>query len=199
MPNLTNNLELNRCPHCNVDHPNLPMVLNTTTDAHSGGNKRFWRIYKCTRCGGLIAAASPNDQGPITEYFPSGVEIDDSVPGAAGAYLSQAIQTIHAPAGSVMLSASSVDAMLKEKGYIDGSLYARINKAAEEHLITDEMARWAHDIRLDANEQRHADAQASLPTEDDARKCVEFATALAQFLFVLPARVQRGLADAEQG
>jgi len=198
MPNLANNLELNRCPHCNVDHPNLPMAWHTETDAHSGGNKRFWRIYKCTRCGGLVTAASRQNQGPVTEYFPSGVEIDDSVPGAAGAYLGQAINTIHAPAGSVMLAASSVDAMLKEKGYTEGSLYARINKAAEEHLITNDMAQWAHEIRLDANDQRHADAQAALPTEDDARKCVEFATALAQFLFVLPARIQRGLADAEQ-
>lgn len=197
MPDLNNNLELNRCPHCNVDHPNLPMVWFHESDAHSGGNYRYWGVYKCTRCGGLITAASRRQGGFVTEYFPSGVEIDDSVPGAAGAYLGQAINTIHAPAGSVMLSASAVDAMLKEKGYKNGSLYARINKAVEEHLITAEMARWAHDIRLDANDQRHADANANLPTEDDARKCVEFATALAQFLFVLPARVQRGLADAE--
>jgi len=197
MPNLNYNLELNRCPHCNVDHPNLPMVWHKETDAHSGGNHRFWKIYMCTRCGGLITAAARQQNGVVTDYFPSGVEIDDSVSGAAGAYLSQAINTIHAPAGSVMLSASSVDAMLKEKGYTEGSLYARINKAAEEHLITAEMAQWAHDIRLDANDQRHADANTSLPTEDDARRCVEFAIALAQFLFVLPARVQRGLADAE--
>lgn len=173
------------------------MAWHHESDAHSGGNRRFWKIYKCTRCGGLITAASRQQGGAVTEYFPSGVEIDDSVPGAAGSYLGQAINTIHAPAGSVMLSASAVDAMLKEKGYTNGSLYARINKAVEEHLITAEMAQWAHDIRLDANDQRHADANANLPTEDDARKCVEFATALAQFLFVLPARVQRGLADAE--
>ena len=197
MPKLLNMLELNRCPHCNVDHPNLPQVWSTQTNAHSGGNKRFWRVYTCTRCGGLIAAASKNnDHGDITEYYPSADEIDPSVPGTAGEYLNQAIQTIHAPAGSVMLSASAVDAMLKEKGYCDGSLYKRINKASENHLITGEMARWAHEIRLDANDQRHADTNATLPTEEDARKCVAFATALAQFLFVLPSRVQRGLADA---
>jgi hypothetical protein len=111
--------------------------------------------------------------------------------------LKQAINTLHAPAGSVMLSASSVDAMLKEKGYTKGSLYTRVNKAVEDHLITSEMARWAHDIRLDANDQRHADQQASLPTESDAKKCVDFAIALGEFLFVLPARVERGLAAAE--
>lgn len=197
MLNLSNQLELNRCPHCNVDRPNLPMLWHTNTDAHSGGAKRFWRIYKCTSCGGLITAAAKQNEGPVTEYYPSGVVIDESIPGAAGEYLKQAINTIHAPAGSVMLSASSVDAMLKEKGYNDGSLYARINKAVEDHLITNEMAQWAHDIRLDANDQRHADQQATLPTDGDARKCADFAIALAQFLFVLPARVERGLADAE--
>lgn len=197
MPNLNNQLELNRCPHCNVDRPNLPMVWHAQTDAHSGGARRFWRVYRCTSCGGLITAASPQDQGPVTEYFPSGVVIDESIPGAAGEYLKQAIDTIHAPAGSVMLSASSVDAMLKGKGYKEGSLYSRINAAVKDHLITHEMAQWAHDIRLDANDQRHADEQAALPTDADAKKCVDFAIALAQFLFVLPARVQRGLAEAE--
>ena len=69
---------------------------------------------------------------------------------------------------------------------------ARIEEAAKNHLITSEMAAWAHDVRLDANDQRHADVAASLPTTADAQKCVEFARALAEFLFVLPARVQRG-------
>ncbi len=91
-----------------------------------------------------------------------------------------------------MLAASSIDAMLKEKGYKDGSLYDRIKQAAKDHLITEEMAVWAHDVRLDANDQRHADDQASLPDEEDASKCIEFAQALAEFLFALPARVERG-------
>ncbi|WP_341964617.1 DUF4145 domain-containing protein [Pseudomonas sp. RC10] len=82
--------------------------------------------------------------------------------------------------------------MLKEKGLKDGNLYKRIDTAAAQHLITTEMATWAHEIRLDANDQRHADEDAALPDEADARKAIEFATALAQFLFVLPARVARG-------
>ena len=99
---------------------------------------------------------------------------------------------MHAPAGAVMLIASAVDAMLKNKGYKDGSLYERINKAAADHSITEEMAAWAHDIRLDANEQRHANESAPLPTEEDAARVLEFALALGEFLYVLPARVKRG-------
>jgi len=96
-----------------------------------------------------------------------------------------------------MLAASAVDAMLKSKGYKEGTLNARINQAANDHLITDDMAKWAHQIRLDANEQRHADEQAPLPNDNDARRCIDFALALAQFLFVLPSRVTKGLADTK--
>ncbi|HKU19311.1 MAG TPA: DUF4145 domain-containing protein, partial [Candidatus Saccharimonadales bacterium] len=86
----------------------------------------------------------------------------------------------------------AIDAMLKDKGFKDGSLNSRIDAAAKSHLITQEMAAWAHDIRLEANDQRHADETASLPSSADAAKVIEFANALAQFLYVLPARVEKG-------
>jgi hypothetical protein len=91
-----------------------------------------------------------------------------------------------------VLAASSVDAMLKDKGHRDGNLYSRIDQAAMAGLITNEMAAWAHEVRLDANDQRHADEAAPLPTEDEADKTIEFAQALGQFLYVLPAMVTRG-------
>lgn len=94
-----------------------------------------------------------------------------------------------------MLTASAVDSMLKSKGYTEGSLYSRIDKAASDHVITEEMSKWAHAVRLDANDQRHADDSASLPTEADARRSIDFASALALFLFTLPARVAKGLAQ----
>ena len=86
--------------------------------------------------------------------------------------------------------------MLKLKNYKDGSLYARIEKAVEDHVITPDMSTWAHQVRLDANDQRHADARAALPTELDARRAVHFADALANFLFVLPNMVTRGLKES---
>jgi hypothetical protein len=108
-------------------------------------------------------------------------------------YLQQAINSLHAPAGAIMLTASAVDAMLKEKGYKDGSLNSRIDKAAVDHLITQGMATWAHHIRLDANDQRHADEAAPLPSTDEAQRCIDFAQALGEFMFVLPGRIARGI------
>ena len=95
-----------------------------------------------------------------------------------------------------MLAASAVDAMLKAKDLKKGSLNDRINEAADQHLITADMAKWAHSVRLDANEQRHADESAGLPSQADAQRTLDFAQALGTFLFTLPHLVKEGLKDA---
>lgn len=197
MPKLESNLIIKRCPHCNVDNPNLTKTAIFETNSFNGNNKRIWVTYACQRCGGVTTAWAYQFNSEIQQMFPNAISLDSSIPHRAKAYLDQAIDSLHAPAGSIMLSASSVDAMLKEKGYKDGSLYCRINKAVEDHLITKEMADWAHEVRLDANDQRHADESVDLPTEKDAQITIDFSLALAQFLFVMPSRVQQGIEKAK--
>ena len=105
--------------------------------------------------------------------------------------MGQAQETLTSPSASVLMSAAAVDAMLKEKGLKEGSLYSRIEQAATEGLITKDMAALAHDVRLDANSERHVDERASPPTSEDAQRCFDFAEALAEMIFVLPKRVKR--------
>jgi hypothetical protein len=163
-----------------------------TTD-FAGQNFRTWIVYVCNRCGGVITAAAFRQGFEIREMYPSAVSVDECIPAKAKVFLEQAINSYHAPSGAIMLSASAVDAMLKSKDYKEGGLYKRIEKASKDHLITEGMAQWAHQIRLDANDERHADDAADLPTTEDAKRSVEFALALAEFLFVLPEKVTRGL------
>ena len=157
---------------------------------------RTWVIHACTMCGGVVLSMIPVDSSYITKMWPEMASVPDSVHERAREYLTQALESLNAPAGAKILAASSVDAMLKEKGLKTGSLYSRIDKAAADHLITDEMAAWAHEVRLKANELRHADEDAPLPTRQDAEKVIEFTQGLAQFLFVLPAMVTRGRGTA---
>lgn len=73
MPRLVNQLELDKCPHCNTDKPLLTMISDiAVTERHSGGNHRVWKKYSCRTCGGVILAASPNDNSEVTEMYPSG-------------------------------------------------------------------------------------------------------------------------------
>ena len=59
-------------------------------------------------------------------------------------------------------------------------------------MITKDMGEWAHEVRLDSNDERHADDNAPLPKADDAKRCIEFVRALGEFMFILPARIERG-------
>lgn len=186
-------LGLERCPQCSVAKPHLRLCYQIETTNHAGNFVRHWGMYLCQSCGGVtLAVAHGNKDQPIQQIWPELKAVSEAVPERAREYLAQAIASIHSPAGAVMLAASSVDAMLKAKGLTEGTLNSRIKSASEQQLITNEMAEWAHEIRLDANDQRHADEIAPLPSEADASKAIEFSSALAQFLFVLPARVERG-------
>ena len=188
-----NELELPRCPHCAVARPRLTIHWHTNTTDHSGSNHRNWVIYQCASCGGLVTTAAKGQAMNIVhEMFPEPTAVNELIPERARNYLKQAIESLHAPSGAIMLAASAVDAMLKHHGYKEGRLNPRINRAATDHLITTEMAAWAHDVRLDANDERHADQDAALPQEVDAQRAIDFVLALGEILFVLPERVRRG-------
>ena len=194
---LSQKLEIDRCPHCQVARPDTRLLGQHQTTNHSGAMQRKWAVYCCSSCGGLTTAWSLAFGAPVVDYFPKNTTVDEAVPERPRTYLQQAIESLHAPAGAVMLAASAIDAMLKLKSYEEGTLYERIEAAAKDHLITVEMARWAHAVRLDANGQRHADQAATLPTQDEAKITIDFVRAFAQFLFVLPAQIDNGLQQAE--
>lgn len=195
-PLMLAHLDLARCPHCSIDRPNLGELWDTVT-ASVDGQPQKWRAYVCARCGGVVLVRGDLHNGRVFETFPETRVVSDLIPARAREFLTQAMNSLHSPAGSVMLAASSVDAMLKAKDYKEGTLFARIKQAAADHLITSEMEQWAHQVRLDANDQRHADEDTGLPTTADAKLCIDFASALGEFLFVLPARVTRGLAESK--
>ncbi len=194
---LVEKLYLERCPHCSTSLPNLGMFSKIETQDYRKQRKRVWAGYSCAHCGGVVFAWSKGMGGPVFEVYPKTAPLSDAIPEKAKAYLSQAIDSISAPAGAVMLSASAVDEMLKRIGYTEGNLYSRIDKAVADNVLTVDMGVWAHEIRLDANDQRHSDIAAQLPTEADAERVVDFAKTLAQMLFVLPAQVKRGLSVAK--
>lgn len=134
---LTQQLNMKRCPHCNIASPTIREIYEFDTNSANRNNHRKWVTYACQSCGGAIIGSRTLQNATAHEIFPTPKIVDESIPDRAKQYLSQSLETIHAPAGSIMLSASSIDSMLKEKGYKEESLYSRIEKAAKDHLITE--------------------------------------------------------------
>jgi hypothetical protein len=198
LPRIGDYLALERCPHCSVHKPDLKRQ-GLFEEPSPGSAMWSWGVYFCQHCRRPVVAGGPRSERVVPSavlIIPEPSDIDEAVPEPARRYLQQAREALHAPDGATMLAASAVDALLKAKGYAEGRLYDRINRAAGEHVITQDMAAWAHQVRLEANDPRHADVSRPHATEEQAKQTLEFAQALAQFLFVLPARVARGMRAA---
>jgi len=199
---------LERCPYCHIAKP----LLSRTHEPIKVENEQplakycFWATYSCSSCKHLVLAKSANTGSPWNELntlpvenvWPSAKPLSLDIPQRARNYLQQAIESVLAPDGAAMLSGSAVDAMLKDKGYKDGSVYHRIEAASKDGILTKSMADWAHEVRLGSNRPRHSDDENPHVSDREARQSIEFAEALAQFLFVLPARVKKGIEDTSK-
>ena len=163
---------LERCPHCSVSKPLLSKIgdayFHIENDNYYPQRAYFYFTARCSYCMNVaLFYGYEHSHSGSREAQPKSLQVERSyprldkaaeeLPEIALRFLQQAMESLHAPDGALMLAASSIDAMLKDKGYLEGSLYKRILNAGEDGLLTDEMAAWAHEIRLSANEPRHAD------------------------------------------
>jgi hypothetical protein len=194
-------LELKRCPWCGTARPFIYGVWASEggTPRSDGEDKKAWGAFLCSTCGSLISAAAhrnSTDLRYIDETFPKTKSAHEDLPDRARTYLEQAYETLSSPDAAAVMAGSAVDSMLKELGYEKGSVYTRIDEALADRKLTEGMAQWAHSVRLGANRPRHSDADNPHVSPLEARQSVDFAEALGNFLFVLTARIQRGIAAA---
>ena len=185
---------VDNCPHCGISSPYLVNVWTSKGATPRSDRERpsAWAAYLCTTCGSLVAAKGAPGiplEAPVVGLYPSVFEVSAVVPERVRNYLTQAHRSLASPDASVMMSASSVDAMLKAQGLSKGTLYNRIDEAVDKGILTKTMAEWAHRVRLDANNPRHADEETPHMTSDHARRAFEFANALTEFLYILPAKM----------
>ncbi|WP_390889246.1 DUF4145 domain-containing protein [Rhizobium laguerreae] len=189
-----------RCPHCGVASPHLFRVWASSggTVRNDGGQTSNWAAYCCTACGAIstVSGRWNGKQFDVTGIFPAPKTAHEDLPDRVRTYLQQAYQTLSAPDAAAMVAGSAVDAMLKEVGYPDGSLYSRIDKAVADAVLTKGMGGWAHAVRLGSNRPRHADADEPHVAPAQAAQSVEFAEALGNFLFVLTKKIERGIEAA---
>ncbi len=193
---------LDRCPHCGTAQPTLPIVfpLTAVEDGRRRQGRRDligsprWHVAECTSCDapvcclGLIDAGG---DGEISVVVPRGFVVAEAVPTSAARFIQQAYETLGSPEASVVMSASAVDAMLKDQGLKNGTLYERIGQAVDKGIITENMSAWAHLVRLEANNVRHPDETLPPATKDDSERSFEFAKAISEILYVLPSRMPK--------
>jgi hypothetical protein len=194
---VSNELKIEQCPHCGVAKPYVGVLgMNQIQYVYKPRPNRLWAFYACSSCEKPIMAGAEAWGSLSVEITPSPRTFADEIPHEPREFLRQAASCLHAPSGAILLCASAVDSMLKRKGLAEGNLNRRIKEAASQHILTQDMAEWAHHVRLEANDQRHADDTAGFPTREQAEQSLKFVETLAEILFVLPERVRHGIKEA---
>ncbi|KFB10504.1 hypothetical protein EL18_01539 [Nitratireductor basaltis] len=190
-------LRVGRCPHCSVASPNLNLLWH---DTWQRVNESRWASFRCATCGGVVTTLMRYNGSTLElhKLWPDTKSAHEDIPDPARTFLQQAYETLHAPDAAAVMAGSAVDAMLKVHGYVEGSLYKRIDEALKDNVLTSGMAQWAHTVRLGSNRPRHADEKKPHVSPDEAKHSVDFAEALGNFLFVLTARIDRGIKAAEE-
>ncbi len=184
-------VDIECCPRCGINNPHISLRYSPSkpATAHGTGEQSWWAFYSCESCAKPINVKAVQLQkgSPIWDLFvdPKPWTPFASLPCEAKRYMKQARNTLSSPDASLLMSASCVDAMLKHLGLEKGSLYKRIEEAVQEGLITNEMSRWGHLVRLEANSVRHAD-KGKEPTIEDAEQSFLFSEKLAEILFHIP-------------
>ena len=110
----------------------------------------------------------------------------DCLNGAAG-YLKEAIECVLQPKACLLSCSSCVDAMLKERGIGGDDLFSRINKAIDTGILTKDMEKWLHHLRLVGNKIRHIENPD--PTVGEAKEALEYVTIMAELLYVYPKKL----------
>jgi hypothetical protein len=210
---------LAECPHCGRAKPGTVLLDRKAVSERLRGIDAdrcvIWGMYRCTSCQNVVLAESVqmvgNDsiknRADIRRVFPEPATVSATIPTTARRFLQDAQSSLHASSASILSSNSAIDAMLKEVGFprcgADGrerSLYVRIEEAAQTGPLTKGMAEWAHAVRLDANDQRHADDGLAKLSDDELRvraeSTLKLAKAIGEFLFVIPAMVEAGKRSA---
>ena len=129
---------------------------------------------------------------------PTSTGAPEDTPTKAANYYRQGMENLrnnYDAAGSMFRSA--LEAGLKEKfPDIDGSLYERIEKAANQQGLTPDLADWAHRIRLDGNDAVHGDEEF---LKEDAERLHAFTELVFLYLFTLPGMLEKARGEQTDG
>ncbi len=117
--------------------------------------------------------------------------VPKSVPKRPRTILQDANGSRTAPVACTGAAVGAIDAMMAEMGYEKGSLLGRIEKAVADRVLPEVMGDWAKRV-WGIGIATHTDGDSEpLPGKDDTEELLLFANMLAEYFFVLPARIPK--------
>lgn len=186
------------CPHCGTKGVAFEI-------RHWAEYKLDTRTYRdlfaqCGICGRavIISVETALGNSRVQEILPPPPSTDapKHTPPNVARFFQQAMDNLpknYDAAGSMFRKALDVGLKIKFSD-VKGTLDVRIKKAAEEHKLTPDMAKWAHQVRLGGNDATHEEEPFS---EEAAKELASFTKLVLLYLFTLPGMLKDSRRQAE--
>ena len=187
------------CPHCGTRRVSFSIVCESPRLKHQDSN--VWDcLADCANCTCSVLAVffMCDDLRPTEAAFrrdlarhellrvsPSGPRIPEYVPENIAAFYDQGLDSLYRnfDAAGAMFRKSLDIALRMKFPDVEGSLKQRIDRAAKQHMLTEDLAEWSHRIRLGGNTAIHEDRPY---TQEEAQHLQVFCDLVLRYLFTLP-------------
>lgn len=200
-------LLITKCPHCESDAVSMASVaVVAQSNVHTTG------LFVCPICARPVGAWLANKgqgieartlnsypgtfesaQWGVRELWPAVIakSAPDDVPPAVSRNFIQAEEAAsraHLEAAGMAYRRTLELALKIIAPELKGTLEKRIDKLTDDGRLTGDVGSWAHSIRDLGNEATHEPDE---PTLDDVKELAAFTRVVLEYLFTMPAKVQR--------
>ena len=184
------------CPHCGTAHVAFELV----NESWLPRRVRWHVCARCNHCASFVVLEMTThmsqEEAPSSEYmsnpqwfeinkmYPvSGAEIPAHLPEEVERLFKQGADNVPAnPDAAGIMFRKTLEAILRDKcSAATGSLFERIDQAVKLGVLTDDLARYAHTIRLEGNEAAHGTYD-----EAEAGQLHSLVTLVLSYVYTLP-------------
>lgn len=185
------------CPYCGTAHVAFELVDESWLPRR---NERWHVCARCNHCAGFVVLdmmAYADQENPPSLYYmsnpewfkiekvypASGAEIPAHLPEEVERLFKQGTDNVPAnPDAAGIMFRKTLEATLRDKcPAATGTLFQRIDQAVELDVLTDDLGRYAHTIRLEGNEAAHGTYD-----ETDAEQLHSLVTLVLNYVYTLP-------------
>lgn len=175
------------CPHCLQES-----VAFYFSSAHNGVS--FW---VCGHCQKGVCAESQVTGSAVLNFNQLITIYPKPKPATAPKFTPPSIANLYLEAttcqktktftAAAIVARKTIEVAVNQLGGTGSNLLKKIDHLATEHLITQSLAVWAHEIRLIGNDAAH---ELEPPTAEDVQQAIFFAEMFLTYAFTLPGMLE---------
>ena len=168
------------CPHCKVKST---FAQKAVVSGH-GENFYVWQCHDCERIVFVV-------EGKIV--FPDvRSEASADLPDEVRENFNEALRSLNVgnPKSAVIMTRTALQAATRQHGAAGKDLKAEIGDLANRHVIPDSLRDWAHELRDGGNLVAHPEPNKKVEAQD-AEELIALADSIFDYLYVIPAEIQR--------